>query len=39
MSFTGPALLDLADSFAYKLYTLGASPVQVGDANGYLVPR
>ncbi len=39
VSFTADALLLDTDTFAYKIYALGATPVAVGDANGYLVPR
>ena len=39
VTFTGPALITSTDTFAYKLYTLGATPQAVGDANGYVVPR
>lgn len=39
VTFTGPALLTDEDTFAYKIYGLGASPQLVGDSNGYVVPR
>lgn len=39
VNFTAAALLSDTDTVAYKLYTLGATPQLVGDANGYVVPR
>lgn len=39
VEFTAPALLSDTDTVAYKLYTLGATPQLVGNANGYVVPR
>lgn len=39
VTFTAPALITATDTFAYKTYGMGSSPVQVGDAAGYVVPR